>query len=338
MTSRQPVTGRHHRRRLAFGAAAALLLFGGCSRPPTEIVLDVRLQPDGSAMIAVTGPPGRQVAVVADRPRRADAAMFAGLAGMRCAPEPEAADLATGAGQQLIGVLGDEPLQTTLPPARLRSLPQPGVFQAIAVDQSQGFNRLALSNAFHFERGPAGPTVTPFTAAHGLAAARATLLSCIALPLLLVVALRSLWRGAAPRWLLPLLAIAAIAVRAVGGAGIWTVAAWPPPDELTALERHYGPGLVELMTTLRAERRPHEPLTVLVAADHVPDQQSLAAHLVRLLPGTTVVTQPAPLPTAGLAIVLATTALAKTAVVPHTPPGRVLCTTRIAVLWRLGAS
>jgi hypothetical protein len=220
----------------------------------------------------------------------------------------------------------------------VQTLPSPGVLQAIAADQSQGDNRLALSNAFHFERGPAGAAVEPFTAAHGLAAARATLLWCIALPLALVIALRWWPRGPTPRWLLPAFALAAVAVRAAGSDGIWTVAAWPPPDELTALERHYGHGFVELMTSVRSERRTAEPITVLVAATHVGEQQSLAAHLVRLLPGTTVVTQTDLLPATGLLIVLGMTTRTTTEVVPHVPAGRVLFTSRIAMLWRLGAS
>ena len=287
-------------------------------------------------MISVSGPPGRQVVVVANRPWRAAEPLYAGLAGMRCAPEPDAAERAAGAGQQLVGVLGDQPLRTTLPPERLRSLPQPGVFQAVAVDQSHGDNRLSLSNAFAYERGPDGPRLVPFTAWHGLATVWPSMLWFVALPIALVVGLRRSWRRPAPRWLLPGLTAAAIVTHLLTGAGWSRGATWPPPDELLALERHYGEGLTELVRAARAERRADERITVLVAADRVVEQQSLAAHLVRLLPGTEVVTAPSALPTTGLCIVIGTTTKARSPLVPHVPAGRALCTTKVAVLWRLG--
>ncbi|MCU0867422.1 MAG: hypothetical protein MUC36_26865 [Planctomycetes bacterium] len=326
---------RHRPGRLAALVATAWL--SACHRAAPEVALDVAMQPDGSATISVAGPAGRQVAVVANRPWRGEEPLYAGLAGMRCAPEPDTAERAAGAGHQLIGVLGDQPLRTTLPPERLRSLPSPGVLQAVAVDQSHGDNRMSLSNAFAFERGPAGPVLVPFTAWHGLAACWPSLLWFVALPIALVVGLRLGWRRPAPRWLLPGLTAAAIVAHLLTGAGWSRGATWPPPDELLALERHYGEGLAELVRAARTQRRADERITVLVAADRVVEQQSLAAHLVRLLPGTVVVTAPSALPTTGLGIVLGATTEASSPLVPHVPAGRALCTTKVAVLWRLGA-
>lgn len=325
-------------RAIGLGVAAVAC---GCQRGDGTLRLDVQLQADGGATATVAGPAGLHVLVVANRPWRGDDLLYAGLLGARCATTATAADQATGLGTQATGQLTDAPLVAPLGPERLAAMPSPTVFQAVAWPPHVDPPPLLVSNAWRLERADGRTAIEPFTAGHQLAGAAGSLLGFVLLPLtlggLLVVALR---RRSPPRWLLPALVLGAGVARVVHVREMWPFPGWPPPDELAALERHYGTGLQEIVATLRAARRPDERIVVLVDASRIVEHQSVAAQLVRLLPGATVAVEPRELPARGLVVVLATTNVAppgdRPPPTPHAPKGTQLLATQLGTVWRLG--
>lgn len=335
---------RHRWRRAAVLGAAVLVagaLSGSCQREHTTLRLDVRLQADGGATATVAGPAGLQVLIVANRPWRGDDLLYAGLLGARCATTATAADQAAGLGAQATGQLTDSPLVAPLTPQHLAALPAPTVFQAVAWPPHVDTPPLLVSNAWRLERAGGRMAIVPFTAGHQLADAAPSLLWFVLVPLALVgllpIALR---RRSPPRWLLPALVLGAGVARLVHVRDVWPFPGWPPPEELVALERHYGAGLQQIVATLRATRHPDERVVVLVDPARLVEHQSVAAQLVRLLPGAAVATAPQELPARGLVVVLATTDVAPPSdgppPTPHAPRGTQLLATRLGTIWRLG--
>lgn len=329
----------------ALRRVAVLVLGGlaltGCTRPPSIVRLDAGTLADGSAVLTVAGPPGTEVAIVAVRPWRGEELIHAGLVGGRGSSAASPADLAAGVGTQAFTVLGDEPFTTTVPAAQLAAWPKPLVLQAVAGQRSAKVTTLTVSNAYRVDGGEGAPTLVPFTLWHGLADAARPFATWVLLPLAAAAALVSLLRRRTRlQWLLPALLAAAAVARLADGAATWPWQTWSAADELVQLERHFGAGLGQVVSTVRSERRGDEPLAVLVDDARTVEHQALAAHLVRLLPGATVTSEPGALPARGLVVVLANTrtapVVAREAPVLHAPAGRQLLATGVAVLWRVG--
>ncbi len=349
-------------RRAAVAVGVAALLAAACSEPifaAPQLAMELH---DGAVTVRVTGEPGLQVALVANRPWTGEQELFPGLVGLRCSAQVLPPDRAQGAGVQLAGVLQPEVTTATIAAERLRALPAPAVLQAVAVKSlAGGAVTMALSNAFVLdrERDGAEPRLSPWTATWAIERERHRILGCIAVPLLLWAGLRRLRRVPSPRWWLLGGIVVAVVVRARGDGVVAAEGGEAPPpllvpveqlDEVQVLERHYGPGVRALLDAALAARRDGEPISIVLGSQQATGRELLAAHLAQRLPGALVVTLPPAAIAPGLAIALepapaaraAAAALAATMLQPtageHAEFGtkEQLATSPAGTLWRLG--
>jgi hypothetical protein len=271
------------RRRLCACLVGAGLAAAACSRPAPPAELVARWTADGSMQLEVAGRSGLEVAIVANRPWRGEELIHAGLVGGRVSSDVDWAASA-GVGTLGGGVLGATPLVVTLPAARVAALPVPLAIQGVLGERRADGVTVTVTQAWRFDRRDGSPELAPFGWRDGLAGTGRQWLWFVLLPLALVAGVRRLReRHRVAVWVLPFAIAGALAARIHGDQRTWPWSRLHAPDELTILDRTYGPGFADLVAAVRAARGADEPAAIVLAPGHALAQQVVAAHLARVL-------------------------------------------------------
>ena len=297
--------------------------------------LEVQLSLDGSLAVAAAGPAGSQVLVIAGPPWQG----HEDLPGGRVSIDIPAEQRRAGAGVQLQGLLGDQPLSRTLAPDRVAALPSPLVFQAICTSVQDGKVTASLSNAFVFERDGDIPSLRAHSVAWSLRQlAPRLLLLGLALPMAAWLIRRCPLRRGLPATWLPLAAVGLLLARIVTPTATPLLPSWPRGTESEQLAAALGERFTSVLNGVRNHRVGAEPVVFVLDGPQPDELFSSIAHWFRLLPDAVFRRSLDGLPATGIVVLVAgrvtggsTPALEQLARI-----GRQLQQTPAATIWRLG--